>query len=91
MFKTGEYFPTTEHMERIARYSKNEALFKGDHYRAFIDNFKGSQKELLYISVNLPSIICKKSADFLFGEEFRVYSGNGDNTPEQKAFDRFYE
>ena len=91
MFKTGEYFPSVEHMERIARYSKNEALFKGDHYRAFIDNFKGSQKELLYISVNLPSIICKKSADFLFGEEFRVYSGNGDNTPEQKAFDRFYE
>lgn len=90
MFKSGEYFPTTEHLARLSRYQKNEKLFKGDHYQAFIENFKGHQKELLYVSVNLPSIICKKSADFLFGEEFRVYSGNGDGTPEQKAFDRFY-
>ena len=90
MFKDGQYFPSNEHLDRLSKYRKNEALFRGEHYRAFIDRFTGSEKELLYISINLPSIICKKSADFLFGEEFRVYSGNGDNTPEQKAFDRFY-
>ena len=40
------------------------------------------------MSINLPSIICKKSADFLFGDSMRVLSGNGDDTAEQRAFDR---
>lgn len=90
MFKRGEYFPSDDHIKRIDRYNKNLNLFKGDHYKAFLENMVGKSKETLYLSINLPSIICKKSADFLFGDEFKVYSGNGDNTPEQKAFDRFY-
>lgn len=90
MFKIGATFPNDEHQERIQRYRTNELLFKGKPHDAFQHNkyITKSQKNLLQISINLPSIICKKSADFLFGESMKVYSGNGDDTNEQKAFDR---
>lgn len=89
---TGQYFPPVEHRERIDRYRRNKKIFKGQHFDVFKD-YKGTKKqnELLYISVNLAGIVCKKSADFLFGEALQVTAGNGDNSKEQLAFNRFYE
>lgn len=91
-FKAGEIYPPVIHRERIDRYKRNRKIFKGEHYEVFKD-YQGSkkQKDLLYISVNIAGIICKKSADFLFGEAVQVKAGNGDSSKEQVAFDRFVE
>ncbi len=93
MFAVGEMFPPQIHKKRIDRYRMNKKIFEGHHYEAFNKNFGGTEraKELLYISVNLAGIICKKSADFLFGEDVKVLAGNGDGSKEQLAFDRFVE
>ena len=74
MFETGSEFPNDEHLKRIRRYKTNELLFKGKPFEAFAQSkyITKSQKNLLQLSVNLPSIICKKSADFLFGENLKV-------------------
>ena len=93
LFKDGAYFPNKHHIKRIQKYKTNELLFKGKHYDAFEGHnaLTKSQKNLLQVSVNLPSLICKKSADFLFGEQVKVLSGKGDDTLEQKAFDRIVQ
>lgn len=93
MFTVGELFPPQKHYERIRRYKDNKKIFKGHHCEVFNKYALGNDraKELLYISVNLAGIICKKSADFLFGEEMKVMAGKGEHTPEQMAFDRFVE
>jgi SPP1 family phage portal protein len=93
MFKNGSVFPNDEHFERIQRYKTNELLFKGKPYQAWSQSkvLTKAQKNILQISVNLPSIICKKSADFLFGDGLKVLSGKGDDTREQLAFDRLVE
>lgn len=91
-FTEGELYPPASHRERIDRYRRNRKLFKGENFEVF-KNYNGSkqQKDLLYVSVNMAGIICKKSADFLFGEAVQIKAGNGDSTPEQQAFDRFVE
>lgn len=93
MFAVGELFPSQSHYRRINRYKENRLLFEGKHAEVFRSNFQGTDraKELLYISVNLAGIICKKSADFLFGEEIKIQAGIGEDTAEQRAFDRFFE
>lgn len=94
MFRTGEYYPHPSHEARIERYKDNKKLFLGDHLEVFSKHskkLKHTQKELLYVSVNLASIICKKSADFLFGESVQVSAGKGDNSKEQKAINRISE
>lgn len=45
-------------------------------------------RHTLFTAINLPSIIAKKSADFLFGEAPTFTAGKEDNSPEQKAIDR---
>lgn len=91
LFEVGGLFPPQKHFERVQGYKLNKKIFKGHHCEAFKNKMVGNDraKELLYISVNLAGIICKKSADFLFGEELNVLAGKGENTPEQQAFDRF--
>lgn len=94
MFREGEYYPHPTHEARIERYKENKKLFMGDHLDVFNknrDKITHTQKELLYISVNLASIICKKSADFLFGESLQVSAGTSDESKEQKALDRLTE
>ncbi|HBI7084831.1 TPA: phage portal protein [Clostridium perfringens] len=93
LFEIGGLFPPQKHYERIKGYKENKKLFKGHHCEVFKNNMlQGDRaKELLYISVNLAGIICKKSADFLFGEELSVLAGKGEHTPEQIALDRFME
>lgn len=87
-FKVGGLFPPIDHQNRIARYRRNKAIFKGKHFHILDDIHGQKEKDLLYISMNLASLICKKSADFLFGENVRVISGAGGNKKNQEALDR---
>lgn len=94
LFQEGELYPHPSHENRIERYKENKQLFLGDHLNVFKKHkskLTHSQKELLYVSINLASIIAKKSADFLFGESVQVSAGKGDNSKEQKALDRLTE
>lgn len=92
LFSVGELFPPEKHYHRIKGYKMNKKIFKGHHHEVFEkSNVLPRQKDLLYISVNLAGIICKKSADFLFGEEVKVLAGRGEHTKEQEAFNRFIE
>lgn len=92
LFPIGGLFPPEKHYSRIKGYRMNKKIFKGHHHEVFEkSNVLPIQKDLLYISVNLAGIICKKSADFLFGEELKVLAGKGEHTKEQEAFNRFIE
>lgn len=85
-------WPPKQHSERIQRYRDNKNLFKGFHYDVFQRQRKHLSQHhsnLLYISANLPALICKKSADFLFGEPVVLNAGAEDNSNEQKALERF--
>lgn len=87
-FKIGEVFPPVEHRKRIERYRRNKAIFLGKHFDV-LTNVQGKREQnLLYISMNLAGLICKKSADFLFGEHVRVLSGaTGSSKKNQEALD----
>jgi hypothetical protein len=91
MFNIGNYFPSNKHLARIERYKKNKQLFKGNHFEVF-EKYKNvlssRSNRLVYVSSNLPSIIVKKSADFLFGEPITVNAGKKDDSAEQKALER---
>lgn len=92
IFKVGQLYPNDSHYKRIKGYRMNKKIFKGHHHEVFEkSNVLPTHKDLLYISVNLAGIICKKSADFLFGEEVKVLAGKGEHTKEQAAFNRFIE
>lgn len=85
-FKVGSVFPPVEHRKRIEKYRRNKAIFLGKHFDV-LTNIQGKREQnLLYISMNLAGLICKKSADFLFGEHVRVLSGNS-NKKNQEALD----
>lgn len=75
MFSKGKLYPPIDQIDRIERYRRNKRLFEGNHFEVFSQLNAG--QDLLYISMNLASIICKKSADFLFGEDVRVLAGEG--------------
>lgn len=85
LFVKGEYFPLTDHEERIERYRRNEKLAKGEHF----DVFQGDKnKNILYVYANFAGLIARKSADFLFGEKPIISSGKNESSNEQKALDR---
>lgn len=91
MIQIGKVFPPKEHKERIQRYRDNKNLFKGHHHEVFENQRKHltqNQEDLLYISANLPALICKKSADFLFGEPVIFDAGVEENSNEQKTMER---
>ena len=95
MFSIGAYYPDPAHRARIRRYKKNRTLFLGLHHDVFRrvqDRLSHHRhRELVHISANLPGIICKKSADFLFGESPIFSAGKEDSTPEQLALNRLVE
>lgn len=94
MFGINQLFPPADHKKRIKRYRENKKLFKGNAYDVFerVNNrLSKTQRDIVYISANLAGIICKKSADFLFGETPVYSAGMDDNAPEQKALERFVE
>jgi hypothetical protein len=86
LFVKGEYFPLTDHEQRINKYVRNEKIANGDHADIFLED---RSKNELYISANFPGLIARKSADFLFGEKPVVSSGKPEASTEQKALDRF--
>lgn len=87
MFEKGGYYPPQGHKKRIARYNENKLLFKGFHHDVFERNQRFPKSDV-YLSINLAGLICKKSADFLFGEKPVISAGREDNSPEQEAIDR---
>jgi len=92
LFGIGEYYPPVAHRARIKRYRDNKKLFLGNHFDVFKrvqDSLSRRQNEIVYIAANLPGIICKKSADFLFGESPHYSAGKTDDAPEQQAIERF--
>lgn len=94
LFEEGQMYPHASHASRIDRYKDNKKIFMGDHLNVFRKHgskVTATQKELLYISINLASIISKKSADFMFGESLQVSAGKEDNSKEQIALDRLTE
>lgn len=91
MFAIGETYPHPNHEARITRYRENRKLFSGQHYEVFErqnNRLSRTQRDIVYLSVNLPGLICKKSADFLFGESAQFSSGLNADAPEQKALER---
>ena len=82
-FSKGAEFPFQ--YKRILRYRENIKLFEGQHFDVFE---KWNSSRSLYVYANLAGIICKKSADFLFGEEAIISAGTGDATPEALAIER---
>jgi len=90
MFERGSTYPPQEHRKRIARYRENKHLFKGEHYDVF-EKLQNYRQDELYISVNLPGLICKKSADFLFGETPTFSAGKKSDSPEQERLDAWVE
>lgn len=86
MFQIGGTYPPVGHKKRIERYSENRQLFVGEHYDVFERNQK-MPSDSIYISVNLAGLICKKSADFLFGESPTFSAGKKDDSPEQAKLD----
>ncbi|NYV68920.1 phage portal protein [Bacillus sp. Gen3] len=91
-FQEGDYYPPLEHQERIERYRKNKLIFKGNHYQVFnTERLTDAQNQLVFIASNLAGLVCKKSADFLFGETPVFSAGTDDNSKEQKAIERLVE
>ena len=94
LFAVGELYPSNLHMDRINRYRHNEKLFKGEQlevFKKYFPELEERYRHVLFTAVNLPSIIAKKSADFLFGESPTFSAGKEDNSNEQKAVDRFVD
>lgn len=89
-FDRGEVFPFKDHQDRIQRYKENKQLFEGKH-REIFKKYNFNQNGSLYVSINLASLIAKKSADLLLGEAVQVSAGKDDNSKEQKALDRLVE
>ena len=82
-FTRGSEFPFNR--RRMCKYRENIKLFEGDHFDVFN---KWNTSRSLYVYTNLAGLICKKSADFLFGEEALITAGTGDSTPEATAVER---
>lgn len=91
-FEVGGTFPPQGHLARLNRYKRNKALFLGKHYDVLASVHGRKEKDLLYVSMNLASIICKKSADFLFGEQVRILTGaTTGKKKNQEALDRIVD
>lgn len=88
LFVKGEYFPLTDHEERIFKYIRNEKLAKGNHADIFRDT---ARKHDFYISSNFAGLVTRKSADFLFGEVPVISSGKESKSKEQETLDRITE
>lgn len=92
LFEAGEVYPSPSHEARIKRYKDNKMLFKGEHLEVLKKHFPALHEQYrntVFVAINLPSVIAKKSADFLFGESAVISAGKEDNSPEQKAIERF--
>lgn len=63
--------------ERLQRYSRNKALFKGEHWRVYDDTIKLLRDDVratLELAINFPGAVSKLFSDLLFGETPRYVS-----------------
>lgn len=91
-FVVGNNFPPIQHKERLDRYKRNRDIFKGEHFTHLSKyNMGKNYNDLLYVSINLAGVICKKNADFLFGEQIQVYSGKEEKSAEQESITKLLE
>ncbi|MCS0827395.1 phage portal protein [Cytobacillus firmus] len=94
LFEVGEVYPPVSHQDRIQRYRDNKQMFRGDQLEVLKKHFPELHEQYrntLFVAVNLPAVIAKKSADFLFGESAVYSAGKEDNSPEQKQIDALVE
>ena len=94
LFEVGELYPSPLHVDRIKRYRDNKKLFKGEHLEVLKKHYpelNDTYRNTLFVGINLPGIIAKKSADFLFGESAIYSAGKKDDSPEQKKIDELVE
>ena len=94
MFEIGSYYPHPDHVKRLKRYRENKKLFLGEQFEVLEKHFgtlSQAQQRAIYVTANLAGIICKKNADFLFGENAVYSAGKEDNSPEQKAIERLVD
>jgi hypothetical protein len=100
LYDTGGQYPHEDHIERIARYKRNEEIFAGRAYNAFerasqvLKDGNPKQKEQLeklYMAVNIMDVILTKPADLMVGEEPIYESGKPDDSLEQQALNRIVE
>ncbi|MBA4542005.1 phage portal protein [Thermoactinomyces daqus] len=77
------------------RYKYNKKLFKGEHqeiFKTYTNQLKRDLgQDVLYVASNIAGIICKKSADFLFGEKPIFSAGNSENSPEQAKLNEYVD
>jgi Phage portal protein, SPP1 Gp6-like len=88
MFERGSIFPPVEHQKRVERYRENKKLFLGEHFDVF-ERVQNLPSDSVYISTNLAGLICKKSADFLFGETPTFSAGKKSDSIEQQRLDEW--
>ena len=86
LFEVGGTYPPKDHLKRIKRYRENTLLVKGEH--ADVLRKVADKNDFAYLVVNLPQLLCKKYADFLFSEEPTFSAGKDDKSEEQKALER---
>lgn len=91
LFEKGKQFPPESDMERLAKYKRHFKIFDnkaGEVFDRAIELFQGTkhheQLKKLYITVNLPDIICTKPADMLVGQPPQYETGKADDSYEQK-------
>jgi hypothetical protein len=106
LFQTGAVYPPIDDLQRIAKYRRGRAIFKGfydgpaylgeNHIldratRLLRDTPLAPQLEQLYIAVNLMDILVTKPADLMVGEPPQYESGKPDSSVEQVALNRIIE
>ncbi|OMD21701.1 phage portal protein [Paenibacillus odorifer] len=87
MFQVGQVYPPADHEDRIERYRENAELISCSKYmiRQIAQLLETEEHRFIY--TNYAGLICKKSADLLFGES-PIYSAGEDSSTEQKALER---
>lgn len=95
LFKEGEIFPPTDHIERLARYKRFTMLNEGRHYEVyhraralFSSSEQTEQLKKLYMAVNIIDILATKPADLMFQEQPIYESGDDDDTRAQETIER---
>lgn len=98
LFQIGAQWPPKDEIERLAKYERMRKLFEGKHYEVYErateilkDSPHAAQLEKLYIAVNLADILATKPADLLVGDPPNYESGHDDESPEQKALNKYVE
>src|SRR3990172_11942475 len=69
--RNAEQWPPPEHEQRLANYELYTKLMDGDHVNAFPERTE-LDRYGVYLTANLPALICKSSTDMLMGEDITL-------------------